>query len=518
MREDDARSASLRSLLNPSLAVLLPFLFLQAMDAVVRLGIASGGIPMPPGSLAVVFLMGVARTLVAGFLKREHVSDALSRVREAILLFAAAWLLLTLLSGRPFRGDFSPANVDLIWPLVLSAAQWLLTTYVHDALQPWEQFLFLFLSRASGKTGHKLAAAAWDMGAEAGESHQGLGRLTALATVLEVLSILPYIGLCTVLAVQGNPAPATGITARLLLFAVSGVAFMVVLNGFRGEQAVLLAGIAPDPGRSMRRSAGPCAGVLGLFAAALLLPGRRALLPLSVIRRFFEWLAGLWPKAVPIPPEPPVMSSSDPMPGGDLSELLGLGAAKVNPLLTEIVHIAEIVLAAAAAAAIVWFVIRPLFSRDARRSLRGLHPLRAAARRLRSLLRFLARLPGALAAWVRSPGRGLSSISRAVIAGIRESAADARRAAEARDRTRRVARGRAVHEFRRLARWGGKGGVAFTETEGPMEYVRLLAARWPDKAAPLGEAGLLFEELVYAQAPAGRGERALARIVDGIVR
>jgi hypothetical protein len=512
----EPRRGTLRSLVHPALAILLPFTFLQAFDAVVRLGILSGLLPpAPTGFLFVVFLMGASRTAIANFLSRERVSGLFLRLREAILTLAAALVLLTLLSARPFHGDFNPLQYDVIWPLLLCAAQWLFTLSVQQRLRPRE----LFLSLLSGKAGHALKNAARDAGAEAGEAHEGLGKLSRLAVVMELFVILPYIGLQAALVVQGFPSPAIGVTARVLLYTVAGVAFLVIMNGFKEEQLHLLEGLAHDPQQAIRRSAGPLAGICSLFLVALLLPGRSALLPLSALARFFNWLAHLIPPAHPR--EAPLIARQ---PGNETGAGMfnglqfGLPEAHESPLLVQILHIAGIVLAAAAAAGLLFFIVRPLFSRDARRSARRLHPLRRAIRDVRLILRFLAHLPRAISVWMRTPGKNLSAIPRAIIDSVRESIAGRRRAASGADRTRRVARSRAVREFRRLARWGRKAGIALTGTEGPMEYARLLAARAPEKASALSQAALLFEELVYADAPAERGERALSRIVDGIVR
>jgi len=77
---------------------------------------------------------------------------------------------------------------------------------------------------------------------------------------------------------------------------------------------------------------------------------------------------------------------------------------------------------------------------------------------------------------------------------------------------------RSVREFHRITRWGARAGVSFAATEGPLDYVRRLAVRAPAKEPALLEAAALMEELVYGEATAGNGERALSRIINGIIR
>jgi hypothetical protein len=498
---------------EPALAVLAPFLFVQAFDAVVRLGILAEALPAaPPASLLVALLVAVGQTAVGGWLRRERVVGLLPRLRELVLLTAAAWLLLLVLSGRPFRGDFSPLQPCLAWPLVLCVAQWVLTTHVRASLEPRR----LFFSLVAGRTGHDLVAAARDAGGEAGESSQRLRGLSRFTAGLEAAAVLPYLGLAGVAAATGGPGPSAWVTVRVLAFAAAGVVFNAALKALEAEQELCLAGIAPDHGKALRGLAGPCAGILGLFGAGLLLAGRAPLLPLSLIQRFLDWLSSLFPSA---PAQAPAAAPRQEAPAAgmeDLQRMMGGPGAAESPLLRDILRIAGIVLAVAAAGAFVWFIVRPLFSAETRRSLLKVHPVRTAARKLARFLRLLARLPGALAAWARAPRGGLSAMPRAILEAIRE-AADGR-PARGRDGTRAAARGRAVRELRRLARWGGRAGVAFADTEGPMEYVRRLAASAPAKAAALDQAGLLIEELVYAPAPAAGAERMLSRAVDGIVR
>ncbi len=427
----------------------------------------------------------------------------------------ASAVLLTLLGGGPFHGDWNPMAARAIWPFLLCGAQWLLTHYVQDSLRPRE----LFLSLLDGVSGHALVRAAREAGGEAGESQQSLRKLQNTTVVLEVLAIVPYVLLLGARTIAAAPAPAGIVTVRLLIHAVCGALFIVILHLFAHEQTLSAAGVDAASARGLSRIGGSITGVVGIFLAALVLSWPRALLSLSLLARFFAWLQSIMPRGAPGNAKPPGLDALTQ--GPDVRELLqqGLPPASESDLLVRIIRVAGIVLAVAAGIALLFFVIRPLLSRDTRRTAAQMHPLRSLLRSLHAILRFIAALPRAITRWMKEPGTGFSSVPRAILGSLRASRqGGSRRQQVAQDRAARRAQDRAVRDFQRLTRWGRRAGVIFNPAEGPVDYVTRLETHAPAKGAALREAVLLFEELVYADAPAEHGVRALARIVDGIVR
>jgi hypothetical protein len=512
------------SLLHPAIAIFMPFFLLQGLDALVRVGIFGPVFPAPPpGFLAVVLLVGLSRTVVSNILRRERAGGLAARFREAVLAFAAALAILTLLSGRPLRGQWNPLQPDVIWPMLLVVIQWLMTLQAHEALRAREMFLVV----VEGKTGHALAAAAHGASGQAGESVQEVERLKRTAVVGMVVTVLPYLVYSGIAAHFAVAVPVAA-SARVLLEALAGIVTMVVANGFIDEQLCAARGIPRAVSAGSLRYAAPLAGVGMLLLCSLALSGRASLLPMSLLARLLAFLQRFRLRFAftALPPEAPPAQG----PTGGMEEMLReLGARAPSPIVQEIVRILGIVAAVALAGAFAYFIVRPLLSRGALQAARRLHPLRLLARRAAAFRAFLLRLPQALSQWLRGPGRGLRDIPRSILATLRESARKAgresARSARRDDRAQRAAlariraaRSRAVREFLRLARWGEKRGVAFTGAEGPREYAGRLAGGAPDVATSLIRAAELFEEIVYSPAPRARGERDLARIVGGIVQ
>jgi hypothetical protein len=511
---DEKSLSSLRSLWHPLLAVCLPFAFIQAFDALFRLGVFAGIMkPSPPGFLAVVVAVGFAMTILANILHRERIAGFLPKLREGLVFFIVVFILLMALSGLPFKGDFDPSHAGIVWPLLFCFAQWLLTYYAHGMLRERE----LYLGHIAGKRGRALFAAVRAAPEEAAASLECAVKLKKVVMILGVLMMLVFVGLAAGLALSSGRTPTPAVILRVCLAVFSWIFFLAVMNRFISEHESLSEGVVPDAGVYRRILAGSLAGVGVIFLASIPLSGRTALLPLSLIADFFARI-GAWlnRKAPPVSPVSQPISNPTFAPA---SEALGIPLPQVNesPVLVLIVKIVGIALLSAAALGVLYVILRPLFSCETMRGARNLHPLRVLKDRVIRFLLAISRLPGNIARWVRSPRGYLAAVPRAIRDTLREAASENRRSRRSIERAGRVLRGRALREFQRLARWGERKGIVYRSTEGPLEYARALQERVPEKAPALEEAAGLFEELVYAVRPL-RGQRELSQMVGRIVR
>ncbi len=176
------RLDSMRSLVHPAVAVLAPFVFLCAIDGLVRGALLGAVVPRPAaGFRLVVLLAGAAEAISANFLQRERLGGFSARVRELVLVLAGSLVLLWLLSGRPFRGELSPVAFEVLWPVFLAGVQWFLTLFVHATLRERE----LFLSLVEGKETLALKLAAREASGEAGSSAEGLAKLRRMVGIFE---------------------------------------------------------------------------------------------------------------------------------------------------------------------------------------------------------------------------------------------------------------------------------------------------------------------------------------------
>ena len=153
------------------------------------------------------------------------------------------------------------------------------------------------------------------------------------------------------------------------------------------------------------------------------------------------------------------------------------------------------------------FLVRPLFSRDLGEMLRGL----SLAQLWRGLTRGLGQAVDSALAGLRrmlaTPREVAERLAATVTGAARERRRQARARRAVRHRLRHGTHGAAVRGFVRLIRWGERTGVPFRRSVAPLDYVRALGARLPERRAELEAVGVLFEELVYSAHGDG-GERA----------
>ena len=264
------------------------------------------------------------------------------------------------------------------------------------------------------------------------------------------------------------------------------------------------------PGLRRRRVG---AALLFVALAALVtwpLVGAEPPLPASYLGEFFAWLNDLMTPDKPLEVRQGELRTSDSEPLAererDMSQLIG-DAREQSDLAARLFQAFLITVLAALGLGLIVFLVRPLFSRDLGEMLRGLSLAglwRSFARGLSQALdTALAGLRRMLSAPRDVAGRLAATVTRA--ARERRRQARARRAV--RSRLRQGAHGAAVRGFVRLIRWGERSGVPFRRSVAPLDYVRALGARVPERRAELEAVGVLFEELVYS-AHGDSGERA----------
>jgi len=514
---DEKRLEALRSTIHPLLSILTPYIVLMAVDGLLRALFFDDLVGVPPvGYRLVILAAGVVEALSANALLKARATGFGPRFREAVLLFAALGLVLHLSSGTPFQGRFDLVAPGAVWALFLAAVQWALSLTMHRVLIARELFLSLLVGKPEGRA---MANAAREAGGEATLLQEGFAKIRfGVCLGMAVLFLTLFIGLITGTSSGGTLGTGLLLYAAAVLAVDTGL--LAFLRHAESEHDAYSDGL-PIP-RAMRlgRLKGLLAILAVLLCAAFLMAGSHALLPVSKLAEFFEWLGRLLTPPVSEAKRPPLPKTreSGGNDGGMMGALAALGQRQDNPLLASIVKAVGIALAVALALAFLFFLIRPLLSRDTRAAIRAARPLAFLARKARALLSCMRRAASGFAGLLRSPRTRAASPARAAFQGMREAAARRRAGAQAAGPRSRET-GRAVREFLRLIRWGRRSGVDFRGALGPAAYAAALAAAVPRAGEGLASAAALFEELVYSP----RGDdpalmTALSRTVSGIVR
>ena len=502
---DERRLAVYRAAIHPSLAVAIPFLFLLLLDRLLRLLVLDLMLPPnPPGTILMLLLAGGAQAAVANTLAREKVGSGLPRLREllVILILAAAVFMTT--RGYLFAGDVGPAKPEVIYALLLVLIMWLSCFSLHRAFRERE----VFLSMIAGIEGNKLRTAMRTYSTEATESMARMRQVKRVAIWFQVLVLLAF---CA--ALLGGRPVGGGLLVLVALHVALGLAYTAALNGYLEEQGYFGGGFVL-PAALRRRRVG--AALLFVALAALLtwpLVRPEPPLPVSYLEALFAWLSDL------LSPDGPMDTRQRQLPSmgsrtaeaertRDFSQMIGEGGEQ-SALAARLFQAFLVTVLVALGAALVVFLVRPLFSRDLGEMLRAL----SVGRLLSGLATGLSQALDSALAVLRRMASAPGGTAARLAATVREAARERRRQAMARravrERLRSGAHGAAVRGFVRLIRWGERAGVPFRRSVAPLDYVRALAAKLPEQRDELLALGVLFEELVYSAAGAGpdRGDR-----------
>jgi hypothetical protein len=405
-------------------------------------------------------LISAAVTLYLEFLD-PRTSHGGAHIRGAILSCAAAYLFSSLLAIRP------PLNLSTVtlrfFPslgsitAVLAALYiWIFVIYLRDLFRTRELFEF-HIRRFRGDELRRvmledsaIMSAAESRGLSAGR-HYGIQLGIAFILVL----------LCGFLG-----APLS-LFQRILTIAVLSAAALIfsLLGLFRQEQFFAGEGIAvPAPERGRRIGA----GIFFCAAAALLAvlcASDNNLLPISIIGALFAWLARLLrprqPSGAPVElPSPEVFMEDDPR---AMLRFLAPEETEPWPFWDYLPYIAL----AAAIAAFLWFMVKPLFSLN-----RGPAPLLLRLTRIflsgfaslrRALGNFLASLRGGAGIRIKVPDEKLRDMTEDLLAAW--------------SRTRRRELRQSLSLFARLILWGTREHqTPWKPSMGPGEYCALLAS------------------------------------------
>ena len=490
---DERRLAVYRAAIHPTLALAIPFLFLVLLDRLLRLLVLDLVLaPNPPGTVFVLLLTGAAQAAVANALKKEKVGSALPRMRELLVILILATVVFMATRGYLFAGDLVPLKAEVIYAQILVLIMWFASFGLHRAFREREVFLSLLI----GKEGPQLRTAVRSYSTEATESVARMRQVKRVAIWFQTLILLALF-----VALLGGREIGTGLLLLVLLHLALGLTYTAVLNGYLEEQGYFGGGFVLPPALRRRRVG---TALLFVALAALVtwpLGGTEPPLPASYLGAFFAWLNDLLTPDQPLEARQTELrtGSSEPLQERERerSQLMG-EQREQSDLAARLFQAVLITVLLALGLGLIVFLVRPLFSRDLGEMLRGF----SLAGLWRGFARGLSQAAATALAALRRMLAAPRDVAERLAATVTRAARERRRQAQARravrNRLRHGAHGAAVRGFVRLVRWGERSGVPFRRSVAPLDYVRALGARLPERRAELEAVGVLFEELVYS--------------------
>ncbi|MDR3166568.1 MAG: hypothetical protein LBT93_01385 [Treponema sp.] len=507
------------------LAVYIPFSVLVTLLPLGNL-LLSPFFPLP---LGVLFFSAAVCALVASifhaFMYNLRTGYTAANIRGIVIILILTYALVSVCDfTRPWAGRFLPGLANVLAPLVVLYV-WLsviflkrvlsgrevFETYTHQYQGTELQRILLedadFMSAADARFGKTIRIYIFQLFLA--------GALTATAAIL------------------GRPLPLPLFVTLLSLFI--NAAFIFALFGlFRQEHYYAGEGIAlAAPDRSKR--------IIAMFLfplvtglGALLFASDKSILPFSWITRFLSWLLALLARfSLPADTEAPMIPELPAF--TERPNNLNPFAEMMEPVepwpFWDWLKYGAIVLAVLA---FLWFMVKPLFSRD---------------RLNRDGLSFGERLRRLILRWFQALRSGTALFWTSLFGGTRQVKMGAPNAAELRRLSAELLSGyspakkremrRSVTLFARLILWGNAAyQVPWKPSCAPGEYCTLLAARiaaagsagdtpsrpgQPSGPADLPRAvircGELFERALYSkQVLTGEERREFTKLVEGITQ
>ena len=493
-----------RSTLHPLISTSIALAFAIVLRSLIS---DVSGFPGAGPLFYILVVLASLTEIVVGNLVLEERAGVLARLREGVIVIGVAYLA----TGVLFIGDGEPIWTPRILNLMNGAfagITWLVTLYVHASFRKREDFL----ATVAGKSGEDLRHAlrgGHDFNTET------IGDLKRARTIAIVLYIVPILVFVVAWLLDRQVRLGT-----MAFFVVYGVTFFFVtaaINVFVDDFNFYGDGIPVPSNRIRRRLESAAVVIAGATILALIVSSNRALLPLSAIGRFFEWLRSLIPEMEPMeapPPRTPVSPSLDRP--GMLDELHGLDEERAPaPWLLLVLLILRRLFYLGLIVGAVIFLIIPFFSTSFRERLRRFKPYDTVLKVLSAFARYV-RMVVRLTMFRLKHRRRRGARVRVDEADPNAIAGLGRRRVS---REKRKELDEISERFYRLMAWSRENGTPYLRHETPEEYGDKLGASFPAHREKTDRIIVLFETAVFSNHLIGNeGMKEFTRLIDSVTQ
>jgi hypothetical protein len=475
-------------------ALSVGFLFVWMLDTLLRATLLRLLFtPLAPSTIIVPFVFAVEAVMSTNSIEKSRSSAAAVRIREVVVLLLVSAGAFLFLGGYIAAGVFNPIRADVIYGMVVTFVAWILVVGVHSLLKRRETFLKLLVGKQAGE---ELQEAARSANTESGEADEAVRKIRSRTIALTFLGVLFFM-LGAAAGIDSLPLLGRIVTAQLIVAAFA----VLAANGWLWENSSLAEGVASVHRTLARRFR------VAVFLSAVVvlisipLAGDDAIVPPSVIDEFMRRATNQLDRNM----ERGINTSDlfrerrqvqdEAIPG----ERQSLAGAEQNQTTQQIARVVGFVLLGAIGLGVLYFLISPLFSKDARQRFKSFNPKRM-------ITDFFGRVRDAFQGFIRSIKELFQSSKRAfgearkAVQNFREnSSLFQRRSRRSGGAKRQKEVSKLLRSYIKLTKWGEKAGYTYQSWMGPFYYTNRLAAMVPTQADQLKAAGTQFEELVYGR-------------------
>jgi hypothetical protein len=473
-----------RSAIHPMLAISIPILFLLCLDAIARALLPTLTFPPPLFFLALISV-GIEETVMANILFTER-AGILARLRELLAVLLLAWVALGVMRAIEVH-VVTLVHVDFIYPLALTATQWMCVWALHQCLRERE----ILFSAIAGKQGEEMLHALRDASLQAEIAVRSLRAVKRAANLFQAV-IFAQLLLAAALKIS--------LGAQTLFLCALHALFGILVNGavnmYIGDQLLLGEGIVMPARFEWSRMASIVAVPLACVPFVLLIARNDAPLSLSALLAFLERLFRSFPQ----------------IQGWRLADVFhamleqqrryrelaqSLPAAPLSPAFLLFLFFLRRLIPAVLLMIFYFFLVSPLLSEEFLQSVRKRSLIDFLHKKARAAIRFIRRLARRIVSWLRSADqRGVKGERGAVEENAREGTGRLR--ARRAPLRKRLQVGRVLKAFLQLLSWGEGRGVRYRMFDTPKEYASRLAIVVPEMSAQLGCVVEVLEEALFS--------------------
>jgi hypothetical protein len=493
-KENILRVDFYQKVVHPIFSIFAPFLFLfvtivMPFDQAFKF---AGGNLFPPAFWIVMLLAGISENISGNLLYKERIAGFGPRLRELIFVIIFGLLLIMILFGDLFTGNFQFTSIVYYIPLAVVCGQWLLSYYIHQKLREREIFLSFF----SGKKEKDLKETYQTFIHEGGDVIKNLKSIRKLIIAGMFVNFV-----IIVLVAWAARIPFTaGNIFLVILYYVVQLFFLSALNGFLETQVILSEGYLVN--RNLKRKKNTTMIILLILVMLIMIPitGKHQILPESYLNYFFQWLQSLGRTEMERGDlKPPEMNFEDmnyeiPNYLGDATRTLG--ARREG---TDIAQLIIILFVSLVGIGFLAFLLIPLFRKREGKKSALLEMIKSSIQSLRSgfksvvdsIKEFFEKLKHKreLKAWSRIKKQGKEALEKVT------TRAEQRRQVSKRDRQ---LQGKVLKAFFRYTKWARKYGLNFRYSFAPLEFSSMIGEKEPELKPDCLEVGKMFERIMYS--------------------
>jgi hypothetical protein len=450
------------AIFQPLTSIVLPMLALLTMTAFI------GGLIVdvrPHLFLAtMLFLTLLSEFMVGNFVYRERIGVA-ARIRELAFVILLCYVFFSLPLNTHFSGTFRPSLLN-IYPVLLCGLGWLIAAATHSHLREQE----LFMQTVAGQYGNALHIILRDNVEIYRTARSGILSIGRMGLALFIILSLLLCGL----RLGGVSIPVFGFV-MYAAFTFAFIMLQLALNSYMDDYSFMTDGVTvPDRLHRLRLGLGfSIATIIAIIALAL--TGRRSLIPFSLVVALFRWIGALFKSKAPASPAAPQLPSAAPPREPALADLLQeLGKATTPPewllVLLDILKVAALTMLAVL---ILFFLFKPLLSRNFIHKIMSFPVIGALIRLVRNIGLGLRELLSTIAAGFRTLFAGSPPMHSGQTATAAPWLQALGRSARTREKQREIAGLVAV--FSKLIQWGSRFGATLRPSDTASEFCAGLA-------------------------------------------